>query len=201
MPQWILASASPRRKALLEALGLDIEVWPADVTERSDGAPGELVISNARLKRDAVALRAPAAARIIAADTVVTYGDRVLGKPSDMDEARRMLAALSGKTHRVYTGLAVTDTGQGRSAETYEVTEVTFRPLSGAMIEAFVEAVQPLDRAGAYTVDGPGSLLVERYSGCYQNVLGLPLVRLDRLLESIGLSLFSCINAERATFL
>ena len=201
MPQWILASASPRRKALLEALGLDIEVWPADVAERSDGAPRELVIANARLKRDAVAQRAPAAACVIAADTVVTHGGRVLGKPRDMDEARRMLAALSGKTHRVYTGLAVTDTGQRRSAETHEVTEVTFRPLSEAMIETFVEAVQPFDRAGAYTVDGPGSLLVERYSGCYQNVLGLPLVRLDRLLESIGLSLFSCVDSQRATFL
>lgn len=201
MPQWILASASPRRKALLEALGLDIEVWPAEVTERSDGAPGELVLGNARLKRDEVARRAPDATRVIAADTVVTYAGRVLGKPRDMEEAREMLAALSGKTHCVYTGLAATDTALGRSAEAYEVTEVTFRPLSEAMIETFVEAVQPLDRAGAYTVDGPGALLVERYNGCYQNVLGLPLVRLDRLLESIGLSLFSCIDADRATFL
>ncbi|MFP4192063.1 MAG: Maf family protein [Candidatus Hydrogenedentota bacterium] len=201
MPQWILASASPRRKALLEALGLDVEVWPANVTERSDGAPGELVLANACLKRDEVARRAPAAARIIAADTVVTYGGRVLGKPRDMEEAREMLAALSGETHWVYTGVAATGAALGRSAEAYEVTEVTFRPLSEAMIETFVEAVQPLDRAGAYTVDGPGALLVERYNGCYQNVLGLPLVRLDRMLESIGLSLFSSIDADRATFL
>jgi len=186
---------------LLEALGLDIEVWTADVTEHSEGAPRELVIENACLKRDAVARRAPAAACIIAADTVVTHGGQVLGKPRDMDEARRMLAGLSNQTHSVYTGIAVADTDLERSAEECEVTEVTFRPLSEAMIETFVAAVQPLDRAGAYTVDGPGSLLVERYNGCYQNVLGLPLVRLDRLLESIGLSLFSCIDAERATFL
>ena len=99
------------------------------------------------------------------------------------------------------TGLSILDTATGREAEGSETTEVTFRPLAAEEIQAFVEAVKPVDRAGAYTVDGPGSLLVERYEGCYQNVLGLPVVRLDCLLRTFGLSLFDHVDAERSIFL
>lgn len=201
MARWILASASPRRKALLEALGLVIEVRPTAAEELTEGAPRELVLENARRKRDAAVRDNGDGAVIIAADTVVVHGGRVLGKPGGLDEARQMLAGLSGETHEVHTGVAVLDTGAGRSAEGHEVTGVTFRRLSPAMIEAFIAAVRPLDRAGAYTVDGPGSLLVERYEGCYQNVLGLPMARLDRVLETLDLSLFRHVDPGRAAFL
>jgi septum formation protein len=101
----------------------------------------------------------------------------------------------------VVTGVAVADTGSGAAAEGSETTHVRFRDLSDEEIGHFVHAVNPVDRAGAYTVDGPGSLLVASYDGCYQNVLGLPIVRLDFLLRSIGHSLFDIMDGPRSTFL
>jgi len=169
----VLASASPRRRALLESLGLDLAVAPSDVEEHFEGGPEEMVVSNGR----------------------------ALGKPANLDEAREMIARLSGATHQVITGVAVCDTESGAGADGAEATDVTFRELTEDEIDAFVETVQPLDRAGAYTVDGPGSLLVARYEGCYQNVLGLPMVRLDTLLRDIGFRLFEHLDRERATFL
>lgn len=201
MTRIILASASPRRRALLRALGLQFDVAPADVPETLDGDPSELVLLNARAKRDAVAPRIEGAALVIAADTVVVLNGHVLGKPADLDEAQRMVSALAGKTHRVITGLAICDTANGRHADGIETTAVTFRALEPAEVRRFVEAVRPTDRAGAYTVDGPGSLLVASYEGCYQNVLGLPVVRLDLLLRTIGYSLFDLMNASESVFL
>jgi len=204
----ILASGSPRRRALLEALGLSFEVVVSDVHEpggmlprltETEAAAG--VISNARMKLDAVVARLDTPALVIAADTLVFLTDHILGKPADLAEARAMLAALSGRTHEVITGLAVCDTASGAVAEGAEITEVTFRQLSSAEIECFVEVVNPVDRAGAYTVDGPGTLLVERYNGCYQNVLGLPLIRLDLLLHELGCSLFDLMDPARCRFL
>ena len=112
-----------------------------------------------------------------------------------------MVARLSGKTHQVITGLALIDTTTGRTAEGYESTDVRFRTLDPNEIDRFVDVVRPTDRAGAYTVDGPGSLLVAGYDGCYQNVLGLPMVRLDRLLRELDYSLFDLMNPSRAVFL
>ena len=112
-----------------------------------------------------------------------------------------MLRRLSGRTHQVVTGLAVTHTGTGVSVQGSERTDVTFRALSGEEIDRFVEAVNPVDRAGAYTVDGPGSLLVAKYHGCYQNVLGFPMVRLDELLRQAGFRLFDHMDADKAVFL
>lgn len=200
-PRIVLASASPRRRALLAALGLDFDVVASSAEETLDGAPEKVVIANARAKRDDVAARVDTASLIIAADTLVVLEGRVLGKPADLAEARRMLRLLSGNTHQVLTGLAVCDTANGRAAEACESTDVTFRNLEDAEIACFVEAVHPLDRAGAYTVDGPGSLLVAGYRGCYQNVFGLPVVRLDRLLRGMGYSLFDLMDGARASFL
>jgi len=198
----ILASGSPRRRALLEDLGIPITVMASDAPEVDAGAvPAAIVEANAVAKRDAVAARISEAALIIAADTLVFLEERVLSKPATMEEACDMLSALSGNTHQVVTGLAVIDTATGQKAEASESTDVTFRPLSPAEIETFTAAVKPLDRAGAYTVDGPGSLLVARYDGCYQNVLGLPIVRLDKLLRGLGWSLFDLIDPARARFL
>jgi len=179
-----------------------IEVMPSDAPEVDAGTvPAAVVEANARAKRDAVAPRIGEPALVIAADTLVFLEERILSKPADLTEARHMLRALSGNTHQVVTGLAVVDTETGQCAEGSESTDVTFRPLKDSEIDAFVAAVNPVDRAGAYTVDGPGSLLVARYDGCYQNVLGLPLVRLDKLLRSIGWNLFECIDPAGARFL
>lgn len=197
----VLASASPRRRALLASLGLHFTIIPSNVEETFEGDPAAMVVVNARAKRDDVAGRLDSPALVIAADTLVFLGEHVLGKPADSVEARRMLERLSGNTHQVVTGIAVVHTSTGRAAEGYESTDVTFRELSSPEIERFICAVNPIDRAGAYTVDGPGTLLVARYDGCYQNVLGLPMVRLDEVLRQIGFNLFEMMDTSRCAFL
>lgn len=197
----VLASASPRRKALLEALGIPIEVLPSGAHELEDGDPESVAIHNAELKRDDIANRLDRPALVIAADTIVVLDRRILNKPRDLNEARDMLRDLSRKTHVVITGVAIANTETGRKTSGIESTEVTFRALTNDQIDRFVEAVKPLDRAGAYTVDGPGTLIVARYNGCYQNVLGLPIPRLESLLEQIGESLFSRMDGRAARFL
>jgi septum formation protein len=198
----VLASGSPRRRALLAALGVEFDVITSDAPEVDEGpAPAPIVEANARRKCDEVAAHIDRPAVVIAADTLVFLDDHVLSKPVDKAEACRMLGRLSGNTHQVVTGLAITNTTTGQHVQGHEVTDVTFRTLSAAEIERFVDVVNPVDRAGAYTVDGPGSLLVAGYRGCYMNVLGLPLVRLDVLLRELGMYLFDRLDAERAVFL
>jgi nucleoside triphosphate pyrophosphatase len=201
MRRIVLASGSPRRKALLAALGLRFEVVVSDAEEIHEGVPHEAVVGNACAKRDDVVGKLTAPALVIAADTLVFLGEEFLAKPCDLDEARAMVTRLSGKIHQVLTGLALVDTATGQTAEGYESTDVRFRTLDPAEIDRFVDVVRPTDRAGAYTVDGPGSLLVAGYDGCYQNVLGLPMVRLDCLLRELGYSLFDLMDPSRTVFL
>lgn len=198
----ILASASPRRQSLLSSIGVDFEVIVSYVKEIDEGgAPATLVEENACAKCEEVISRVAYPAVIISADTLVFCDGEVLSKPQDIDEARSMLRRLSGNTHQVITGIAVANTADGRRARGSEITDVTFRSLSDEEIETFIRVVNPIDRAGAYTVDGPGSLFVSRYDGCYYNVLGLPIVRLDKLLRKVGVFLFQRINARKAKFL
>lgn len=198
----VLASASPRRRALLAALGIRFEVMTADTEEIDAGpAPAVIVESNARRKRDAVAGMLDTPAVVIAADTLVFLDEHVLSKPRDLEEAESMIAQLAGNTHQVVTGISILNMESGASIEGAETTDVTFRPLTRDEIRRFVEIVKPLDRAGAYTVDGPGSLLVARYDGCYQNVLGLPIIKLDKLLRQVGVHLFDQMEPELASFL
>ncbi|MBI1319019.1 MAG: septum formation protein Maf [Candidatus Hydrogenedens sp.] len=202
MRRIVLASGSPRRRALLDSLGLQFGVITSDAEETNHGeSPALIVERNAALKRDDVAARLEGDALVIAADTLVFEGPRVLAKPPNRAEAIAMLEHLSGRTHQVCTGLAVCDTATGRAVQGTETTDVTFRELTRAEIERFVDVVNPLDRAGAYTVDGPGMLLVARYGGCYQNVLGLPVARLDALLRQLDFHLFDALDKERAVFL
>lgn len=202
MNRIVLASGSPRRRALLAALGLEFEVMASGAPEIDEGeTPAGIVIANARRKRDDIAGKLRSPALIIAADTLVFLDEHVLSKPASLNEARAMLRRLSGRTHQVVTGIALIDTAAGAHAEGSESTDVTFRELSDEEIAHFVHAVNPIDRAGAYTVDGPGSLLVARYDGCYQNVLGLPMVRLDRLLRTMGYNLFELMDGPKSVFL
>ena len=197
----VLASGSPRRKALLEDLGLDIEVRVSDAEEIDSGSPEAVVLHNAVLKCEAVIEHAAEHEVIIAADTIVVLEDQILGKPKTLDEAKSMLRSLSGNTHRVMTGVAVRGEANQPLATGVEITEVTFCSLSKEDIDIFVETVRPLDRAGAYTVDGPGSLLVAGYHGCYYNVLGLPLVRLQTMLHQFSIDLFEQMNPNKTRFL
>ena len=186
----ILASGSPRRRELLERFGVPFEIIPAKGEERApDGlAPDALVIALASAKAKEIA-DAPEnrEAVILAADTVVELDGKILGKPHGEGGAREMLRSLSGRTHRVRTGLCVR---KGDRVLTHaECTSVIFRELSDAEIEAYVRTGEPMDKAGAYGVQGRGALLVRRIEGDYYNVMGLPLVRLSTMLGHFGITL------------
>jgi len=186
---FVLASASPRRRALLTALGYDFEVVPADLDEDALTYGRDAIAIARRLAR-AKALHVAASrpdAAVLAADTVVSLRGVLLGKPADADDARRMLNALSGRTHRVVTGVALLPAGSRRPAVSHAVTLVHFRDLPSGNIEAWIATGGPFDKAGAYGVQDEAFRPVERYEGCYCNVMGLPLGIAVRLLDSAGI--------------
>ena len=181
----ILASASPRRRDLLTMIGIAHEVIPADVDETY--LPGEPPIAHAeRLAREkgaALAARAPDAV-VIAADTIVVIDDEVLGKPRDTADAARMLRRLAGRTHTVFTAVAVAHGARMESG--VEAVTVTFRPLDDATIAAYVATKEPMDKAGSYGIQGFGAAIVERIDGDYFAVMGLAIGRMLELLRRVG---------------
>lgn len=184
----VLASASPRRQEILGWAGLDFEVCPSDA--EPDWAPGQSpeahVVASAAAKAQAVAPGFPGRL-VIGADTVVVLGHEVLGKPRDAADAARMLTALSGRTHTVFTGIAVARGGSAEVlAQDVDASRVTFRKLSVAAIADYVATGDPLDKAGAYGVQSAGGTLVAEVMGSYLNVVGLPLARLQTLLAGLG---------------
>lgn len=191
IPEIILASASPRRQALLRQVGLPFATDPSGIPEPipATGDPVTQALAAARAKAEAVAPRHPGDL-ILAADTVVESDGHLLGKPRDAVEARRMLERLSGQTHRVVTGVVLFQAATGRQAEAAEVTAVTFRPLRPLEIDAYVQSGEPFGKAGGYAIQGRGALLVERIAGCYTNVVGLPLTRLQELLGRFGVDVW-----------
>ena len=186
----ILASNSPRRRELLAQIGLAFTVAPADVDERL--RPGEVPTDYAeRLAREKARAAAERAGEgiVIAADTIVVVGGIVLGKPTDAEDARRMLKELSGREHEVVTALAVLNAATGRTSVRTSITRVWFRALTEREISAYVATREPLDKAGAYGIQERGALLVERIEGCYSNVVGLPLSLLGEMLRDVGIAL------------
>lgn len=183
----ILASQSPRRRELLALVGIDHEVMPADIDE--DVRPGEEAVPYterlAREKAAAIAARHPAA-YVIAADTTVVVDADILGKPVDAADARAMVRRLSGRSHVVCTGIAVAHGGRIESA--VEQVGVTFRALSDEEIAAYVETGEPMDKAGAYGIQGWGATIVERVDGDYFSVMGLGVRRLVDLFARHGVS-------------
>ncbi|HIC68768.1 MAG TPA: septum formation protein Maf [Candidatus Latescibacteria bacterium] len=197
-PIVVLASASPRRADLLRQLGVPFERVVSPEGEQlppSGSGVGDYAVGAARVKaravHDLVVEEGGAVPRghrfvVVGADTVVCEGGAVLGKPSGPEEATDMLRRLSGRTHHVYTGLVVVGPGEAREQSGCEVTEVSMRALSAADIACYVACGEPLDKAGAYGIQGRGGRFIERISGCYYNVVGLPLARLSAMLESAG---------------
>ena len=199
----ILASASPRRRMLLAQVGVPYDVMESRVEEareRLDATPEGHVMEAAARKALDVALRAGHGI-VLGADTIVHLDGEILGKPHTAREARAMLQYLSGRTHVVYTGLALAraqderlksvDGGPARDAMAlvdYEATEVTMRELSRREISAYVDTGEPMDKAGAYAIQGRGAVLVAGIKGCYFNVVGLPLAKLATLLGQLGLN-------------
>ncbi|MEE8219413.1 MAG: Maf family protein [bacterium] len=193
-PRIILASNSPRRRAILERLGLPFEVVPAGLPEEagadaSSDQAAQVAEALALAKADAVADDHPEAL-VLGADTLVCVGGRCLGKPADAAEARAMLKALSGRTHSVVTGVALVGRERGLSATVHEATNVTFRRLSEREMAGYAASGEPADKAGAYAVQGKAGLFVERVDGDYDNVVGLPLKTVARLLEAAGVELW-----------
>jgi septum formation protein len=183
--QWILASASPRRRELLARIqpaftvvAPDIEEWEPDTAD-----PAHQVEHNALHKGEAVAALHPDAL-VLAADTTVALGQRLFAKPADRAEAIRMLSALSGRRHHVLTGMALLH--GGRCHTFHEASAVDFRELDESAIEAYIDRVHVYDKAGAYAIQEQGDRIIKRFTGSFENIMGLPVQRLRAELVQLG---------------
>ena len=186
---FILASASPRRRELLQRFDFPFAVMPSNVDEELyAGLPGkELVLALAQAKARDVAQHA--AGLILAADTVVVCEGRLLGKPADRSAAAEMLSLLAGRGHEVYTGLALLQTATQHLEMACERSEVYFRQIDTAELERYLDCGEYSDKAGAYAAQGRAAAFITGVYGCYHNVIGLPLHCLDNLLRAFGFSL------------
>lgn len=192
IPEIILASASPRRAALLRQIGLPFHLHPSALDEDGTGSGTD---PETRASHLALAKAQEVAAQlgrglVIGADTIVVCEGVVLGKPRDKDEAQAFLLRLSGRTHQVITGVAVVEAETGRAEVAPTVTAVRMRAFDAAEAAAYVATGEPLDKAGAYAIQGRGALLVEEIEGDYFNVVGLPLTTLAALLRRFGLDVW-----------
>jgi septum formation protein len=186
----ILASASPRRKELLEKIGLKFEVDASGCEEEINTGldPSELVRQLAIKKAKSVAARHKNAL-IIAADTIGVMGDKILGKPHTENEACKMLQEISGKCHLVITGFSILDTTTNKIVTGISNTRVYIKKLTRQEIDAYVKTGEPLDKAGAYAIQGIGAVIVEKIEGDYYNVMGLPLHALTEALKEFGINI------------
>ncbi len=193
IPKIILASGSPRRVELLARLGLAFETLPAAVDETIDEKPesepkavafaGEMAF----LKAEAIAF-IKRNRTVIGADTVVEIDGKIMGKPESKSRAFEMICRLNGKTHNVITAIAVINNNKNVQETGYKVTNVEFRRVSEKSIREYIKTGEPLDKAGAYAIQGKGSFLVRSFKGCYNNVVGLPLCLLIDLLQKAGIA-------------
>ncbi|MEG6523138.1 Maf family protein [Desulfotomaculum sp. 1211_IL3151] len=190
MRQIILASASPRRQELLKNLGLAFEVQVSDVDETLEESvlPAQMVEKLAERKAAAVAVERNQGL-IIGADTLVVLENKPLGKPANAEEAVQMLNSLQGRSHEVFTGLAVIDAATGQSVVTHQVTAVRFKPLTMEQIKRYVETREPMDKAGGYAVQGLASIFIDSIRGCYFSVVGLPVSKLADSLRMFGVEI------------
>jgi septum formation protein len=189
IPPLVLASRSPRRRELLVAAGAkDVTIAASDVEESSDASQGlaALVLNNARAKATDIAAQFPKSI-VLGADTLVWLDGAALGKPSDIDEARHMLDRLSGRVHEVCTGVHLVRLDPHLQVELHETTHVRFRPLDAAAIDAYLQRVDVLDKAGAYALQEHGDLIIESVEGSRSNVVGLPVERTLAALRRFSL--------------
>jgi septum formation protein len=198
-----LASASPRRQALLQSIGLDPVTVAHDCDESRQ--PGETVrafvlrLAGEKARAALGRLRPGSVPGVlVAADTVVVLGEEVLGKPADASDALSMLRRLAGREHVVFTGLFVARTDVARTAAAVQATRVTFRSVPTSALAAYVDTGEPLDKAGAYGIQGRGASLVESISGSWTNVVGLPLERLIPCLGEVGVDLDALMRGRLA---
>ncbi len=186
----ILASASPRRQELLANLGLKFEVKVSEVDETLDeNMPAAQQVEKLAERKASVVAAQSTIGLVIGADTLVVLGGKPLGKPADREEAVQMLKSLQGRSHEVFTGLAVIDAATGQSVVTHQATAVRFKPLSSEQIQRYVDTDEPMDKAGAYAVQGKASIFIDSIRGCYFNVVGLPVAKLADALRMFGVEI------------
>jgi septum formation protein len=183
----ILASSSPRRRELLQAIGMPFTVLTSDVDETTPSGltPAEIVESLAVRKARAIAGK-ESTGLVLGADTIVVMDEHVLGKPRDEADAFRMLQSLQGRAHTVYSGVAIIDAASGREEVAHCATAVRIRPLSEREIRSYIATGEPMDKAGSYAIQGIGATIVEGIEGDYFNVVGLPLRLTSELLSRFG---------------
>ena len=176
MKHIILASASPRRKEILELADLKFDVMPSDAQEiTTKTAPNEVVMELASIKAKDIYKKSEKQSMIVGADTVVAYQGQILGKPTDEADAKRMLTMLSGQTHEVYTGGCVIEDGKTKTF--YEETKVTFYEISDEQIDYYIKTGEPMDKAGSYGIQGKAAVFIKGIEGDYYNVVGFPIAR------------------------
>ena len=176
MKHIILASASPRRKEILELADLEFDVMPSDAQEiTTKTAPNEVVMELASIKAKDIYKKSEKQSMIVGADTVVAYQGQILGKPTDEADAKRMLTMLSGQTHEVYTGVCVIEDGKTKTF--YEETKVTFYEISDEQIDYYIKTGEPMDKAGSYGIQGKAAVFIKGIEGDYYNVEGFPIAR------------------------
>jgi septum formation protein len=187
----VLASASPRRARLLELVGVPFTSHPSDVVEEvPGGAPAERALLLAEAKARSVARYHPESL-VLGGDTEVVLDGRILGKPSSPEDALKMLMQLRGRSHKVVTALYLLDVPSGATSSGVEETRVTMRAFSDAEAELYAHSGEPMDKAGAYAIQGKAAVLVESIEGCYYNVVGLPLTRLAMMMDDLWYALRS----------
>jgi septum formation protein len=187
----ILASASPRRQQLLEQIGVKFNVIPSTIDEVMNNTlePSQVAISLASQKCYDVASQIKDDCIVIGADTIVVKGNQLLGKPKNEKDAFDMLKYLNGEWHEVLTGLCMYRTSDKKSICDFEATRVKIANNSDEFLKAYIGTKEPFDKAGAYGIQGYGSLIVEKIEGCYFNVMGLPIYKLSRMLDELGYSI------------
>lgn len=190
MKPLILASASPRRKEIMANLGLKFRIQPADIIESilDEYSPEEAVLNIACQKAQEIA-KIETKGIIIAADTIVVLDGQILGKPADKDEAFEILAKLSNKCHEVMTAIYLIDAENGQNFSHVEISKVFFREIREKEIEKYILSGEPMDKAGAYGIQGLASFFIQRIEGCYFNIVGLPVFALYNLLEKMNINL------------
>jgi septum formation protein len=192
MRRIILASQSKQRQKLLRQIGLRFVTARSDAREdkRLKGSCADLVIGNALRKAEDIAKRFDSGV-VIAADTVVLAGRKIIGKPRDIEDAFRTLKLISRKPQWVYTGLAVIDIDNKKALTDYEKTKIYMYRLTDRQIRKYFKRVSPLDKAGSFDIQGLGSIFINRIEGCFNNVIGLPLAKLAKMLKRLDVDLFA----------
>jgi septum formation protein len=187
----ILASTSPRRHKLAQEIGLEFEIVPSGYEEDMTLSlePKDLVMTLAYGKAKDVAKKFSDGI-VLGVDTIVVFNNKKLGKPKNKEDAFKMLSLLSGKEHEVYSGIALIDCKTGKEIKDYELSKVKFRKISDDEIEKYIQTGEPMDKAGAYAIQGLGGIFIEKVNGCYSNIVGFPVHCIYQNLKKLGVNIF-----------